>query len=265
MTPSAREPAARQRLRGDRQLVGEHLAGRRERRRVAWAAQPVVGSVEPQPAPLMRAHPRHRLGLAVDAANESDDRAEIERMHHAVRHIGTGRHPLPAPVSGRECPARRVFGGLLADDEPVHRHRGHRRGRRGGRSDNHLTAGRVRLGAVVAVCRSSAPPGAAGDRRGTLVAGRRRPVAPPACRSPCGSARLRSRRAETAWPPPPQQVVDIPAQTCARSWLILFGLLGRQSQRPVLQHLGVGDADTHVGGGLLDRTACKKRSSSMRR
>ena len=69
---------------------------------------------------------------------------------------------------------------------------------------------------------------------------------------------------------PSKQVVDVPAQStrvhglsssliCA-ALLQLCGVvdLCRKSQRTVLEHLGVGDADPHVGGGLLDRTALQE-------
>jgi hypothetical protein len=63
-------------------------------------AQLVEGLVEPQPAALMRAHPRNRLGLAVDSTHESDHPADVEGMHHADRHICARRDDLPTAITG---------------------------------------------------------------------------------------------------------------------------------------------------------------------
>src|SRR6476469_6914772 len=63
-------------------------------------AQLIEGLVEPQPAALMRAHPRNRLGLAVDPTHESDHRTDVKGMHHAGGHICACRDDLPAAVTG---------------------------------------------------------------------------------------------------------------------------------------------------------------------
>src|SRR4051794_1255485 len=63
-------------------------------------AQLIEGLVEPQPAALMRAHPRNRFRLAVDPTDESDHRTDVEGMHHAGGHICARRDDLPAAVTG---------------------------------------------------------------------------------------------------------------------------------------------------------------------
>ena len=117
---------------------------------MARAAQPVVGFVEPQPAALMRAYSRHRLGAAVDPTHEADQRAVFERMHHTVgANLRARRDGLPAAVVGDHFAARgsRILaGGLLAaQQQAIGRHRYDRR-RGGGRGpDDHLPPGGGRL------------------------------------------------------------------------------------------------------------------------
>src|SRR5271156_1383526 len=60
------------------------------------ATQPVIWFVEPQPAALVCAYPRHRLEAAVDTAHEADQRSMFERMHHTVGdNVGARRNGLP--------------------------------------------------------------------------------------------------------------------------------------------------------------------------
>src|SRR5271166_3654357 len=79
--------------------MGHHLPGGGEGRRVAGAAQPVVGPVEPQPAALMRAYARHRLRAAVDTSNEPDERTVLERVHRGIANIRTRRDRLPTALA----------------------------------------------------------------------------------------------------------------------------------------------------------------------
>ncbi len=137
-----------QRFRSYRQLMRQHLAGGRKRRRMARAAQPVVGRVEPQSATLVRAHPGDGFGLAVDTTNEPDHRTDIEGPHDAVGHVGAGRDPHPASGVRRELPGPAVaaVGDLSTiDQRAIDGYRRHR-GRRGGRRpDDDVPAGRSRL------------------------------------------------------------------------------------------------------------------------
>jgi hypothetical protein len=102
--------------------------------------QLVEGPVEPQPAALMRAHPRDRLGLAVDPTHEPDHRTDVKGMHHAGGLICACRDDLPAAVTGlhrRPVGARAaVRGDALCsgsgDNAGTPCQRGGRRG------DNHL-------------------------------------------------------------------------------------------------------------------------------
>src|SRR5258705_10869810 len=63
-------------------------------------AQLIEGLVEPQPAALMRAHRRNRLGLAVDPTHESDHRTDVKGMHHAGGHISARPDDPPAALAG---------------------------------------------------------------------------------------------------------------------------------------------------------------------
>src|SRR5690349_2318196 len=69
--------------------MGDRLALERERRRVAWAAQPAVRRVQPELAALVCADARHRLQLCIGAMHETVDRAEVECERSALGQIGT--------------------------------------------------------------------------------------------------------------------------------------------------------------------------------
>src|SRR6476659_7005587 len=74
-------------------------------------AQLVEGPVEPQPAALMRAHPRDRLGLAVDPTHEPDHRTDVKGIHHAA-----GTSALAATTC--QLPSLVCIEGLLARERP---------------------------------------------------------------------------------------------------------------------------------------------------
>src|SRR3954468_12954694 len=64
------------------------------------AAQLIEGLVKPQPAALMRAHPRNRLESAADPTYEPDHRTDVKGFHHAGGHICARRDDPPAAISG---------------------------------------------------------------------------------------------------------------------------------------------------------------------
>src|SRR3954468_5628960 len=104
--------------------MGQYLTLLGERRGMTGAAQPVVGSVEPQPAALMSADARDALCAAVDATDEANDGAEIERVHRALGDVGAGGHPLPCAVGRDQIPCLvGVVTRVAAAEEPVNGYR----------------------------------------------------------------------------------------------------------------------------------------------
>ena len=195
----------------------------------------------------MRAHPRHRLGAAVDPTHEPDQRAVFERMHHTVgANVRARRHGLPAAVVRDHFAARgrRVLaGGLLAaQQQAIGRHRHYRRCGGGRGPDDHLPPGGGRL------ARGYIWPGAVHLRgEPAMQIGQEllsRPVAARSSRLQVDrGADLRglevvgTERLGTA---PAQQVVNIAAQpSCVhRSSFPLTCAANRQGQHHPLIHLG---------------------------
>src|SRR3954453_9913370 len=64
------------------------------------AAQLIEGLVKPQPAALMRAHPRNRLESAADPTYEPDPPTHVKGFHHARGHICARRDDPPAAING---------------------------------------------------------------------------------------------------------------------------------------------------------------------
>src|SRR5271156_998500 len=110
------------------------------------ATQPVIWFVEPQPAALVCAYPRHRLKAAVDTAHEADQRSMFERMHHTVGdNVGARRNGLPTAVvwdhfggGGRRVPPGRTP--VAAPQPPTGAPRPPHRARARRYPDHHLPA-----------------------------------------------------------------------------------------------------------------------------
>ena len=181
-------------------------------------------------------------------------------MHAAIRHVGAGRHALPASVVGRELSGRSIGAGpsvrfpitarsmvtavtaaAAAADVPTMTWRRvvFGVGRRFAGHAGHL------LGETpVQVGQEFLTRGGLGVRALSRLL---------AARSPCGSARPQSRRAQTVLAGGPAAGRRRSGVTLARSWLAPIVDLCRQSQSAMLEHFGIGNADSEFRGRLLDR------------